>query len=55
MMRKLAGGTLVCSPLVLLFAAYAAEHGWVDALATFAVAVLIAGMVCAGLALLSRE
>ena len=53
-LRRAAGALLVALPLALIFAGYAANEGWLNALATLAVAAVLSGCLIGGLVLLDQ-
>lgn len=53
-LRKTAGITLIASPFVALYILTALKHGWIDALAPFAITAAIVAVLGVGVMLTSN-
>lgn len=53
-LRKTAGNTLIAAPFVALYIHTALKHGWIEALAPFAIAAAIVAVIGVGVMLTSE-
>ena len=54
-MKKIVGAVLLATPLLAIFAVTVVEHGWLGAIATWGVAIIITAMIALGIELMVED